>query len=200
MSSVSQSTPSPQKAEPEPVPPAQSTANATPTPSPQKAEPEPVPSAQSTANATAALPPEKALTVVPTSTQTVNAQRHIRGPLRYQITTSSPQLEAGTKFSIYTRITNPYDVPVNIDSVTTTLPVEFINVDALERAERKHKIVALIRSVQGFVPQESKFFGVFGQGKGDTCPAPARMSNEQIRSTLGGADLVLNSNPHSIRR
>ena len=68
--------------------------------------------------------------------------------MRYQITTSAPQLEAGTKFSIYTRITNPYDVPVTIKSVTTLLPVEFRDIALLERANRKHKILELISSVQ----------------------------------------------------
>jgi hypothetical protein len=74
--------------------------------------------------------------------------RSIRGPLRYQISTSSPQLEAGTKFSIYTRITNPYDVPVTITSVTTLLPVEFVDVAVLERARRKQKINQLIKTAQ----------------------------------------------------
>ena len=52
-----------------------------------------------------------------------------RGPLRYEVETSAPQLEAGKKFSIFVRITNPYDVPVQILGVDTQLPVEFLNPD-----------------------------------------------------------------------
>jgi hypothetical protein len=51
-----------------------------------------------------------------------------RGPLRYEIETSVPQLQAGTKFTVYVRITNPYDVPVTVLGVDTLLPVEFRNV------------------------------------------------------------------------
>jgi F0F1-type ATP synthase assembly protein I len=48
-----------------------------------------------------------------------------RGPLRYEIETSSTVLEAGRMFSVFLRITNPYDVPVTILSVETQLPIEF---------------------------------------------------------------------------
>jgi hypothetical protein len=48
-----------------------------------------------------------------------------RGPLRYEVDTSSPQLSAGQRFSIFVRITNPYDVPVTIRKVECTLPAEF---------------------------------------------------------------------------
>lgn len=51
----------------------------------------------------------------------------IRGPLRYNIETSSTQIEAGKKFSISIQITNPYDVPVTIHDVNTQLPVELID-------------------------------------------------------------------------
>lgn len=48
-----------------------------------------------------------------------------RGPLRYEVDTSSPQLSAGRRFSIFVRITNPYDVPVTIEKVECSLPAEF---------------------------------------------------------------------------
>lgn len=54
-----------------------------------------------------------------------------RGPLRYEIETASSQLEAGAPFSIFVRITNPYDVPVTILGVGTLLPAEFKNPDSL---------------------------------------------------------------------
>lgn len=52
-----------------------------------------------------------------------------RGPLRYEMETSSSVLEAGKMFSVFLRITNPYDVPVSIGSVATELPVEFFESD-----------------------------------------------------------------------
>ena len=55
----------------------------------------------------------------------VPTPRTIRGPLRYALETSSPQVEAGKEFSVTIQITNPYDVPVTIYHVGTTLPVEF---------------------------------------------------------------------------
>lgn len=56
-----------------------------------------------------------------------------RGPLRYEIETSVPHLEAGTRFTVYVRITNPYDVPVTIHSVDTVLPVEFKDIRPARR-------------------------------------------------------------------
>ena len=51
----------------------------------------------------------------------------MRGPLKYNIETSSPQIEAGKKFSISMQITNPYDVPVAVHDVNTQLPVELVD-------------------------------------------------------------------------
>jgi branched-subunit amino acid transport protein AzlD len=123
--------------------------------------------------------------------------RSIRGPLRYQITTSSPQLEAGTKFSIYTRLTNPYDVPVKITAVTTLLPVEFIDVASLEKTQRKRKIVQLINSVQGAESQRV-ISGVrsFFKPKSSSDPAP-RMSTQPVNS-VPESDILSESDPFSI--
>jgi len=49
-----------------------------------------------------------------------------RGPLRYQMETSTTILEAGKIFSVFICITNPYDVPVTIVSVDTQLACEFL--------------------------------------------------------------------------
>jgi len=51
----------------------------------------------------------------------------VRGPLRYEVETSSPLVEAGRPFSIFLRVTNPYEVAVEITRVEFLLPVEFIN-------------------------------------------------------------------------
>lgn len=54
-----------------------------------------------------------------------NIPQPFRGPLKYEIETSSPQLEAGRKASVFIRITNPYDIPVRVMSAHTEVPVEF---------------------------------------------------------------------------
>jgi hypothetical protein len=51
----------------------------------------------------------------------------VRGPLRYEVETSSPLVEAGRPFSIYLRVSNPYEVAVEITRVEFLLPVEFSN-------------------------------------------------------------------------
>ena len=121
----------------------------------------------------------------------------IRGPLRYQITTSSPQLEAGTKFSIYTRITNPYDVPVTIRSVTTLLPVEFIDIKPLERAQRKRKTLELISCVQEetAAAEERSWRSFFGRRKPGI--EPARLSSQPV-SSAAEEDLVSDSDAESL--
>jgi len=57
------------------------------------------------------------------------------GALRFSIEASSQQIEAGKEFSLYVKVTNPYDVPVAINNVSTKLPIEFVNITA----ERLHK-------------------------------------------------------------
>lgn len=64
----------------------------------------------------------------------------IRGPLRYKVETSSPQVEAGRDFSVSITITNPYDVPAVLKAVTTRLPAKFIDTAALSKElEAKEK-------------------------------------------------------------
>jgi|GEM_PF-5170688 len=79
------------------------------------------------AAAPGAAPPSSVL--LPAST--AGAGPPVRGPLRYQVTTSSPQLEAGRAFSVYVKITNPYPVPVKIQQINSRLPVEFQVADEL---------------------------------------------------------------------
>jgi hypothetical protein len=57
------------------------------------------------------------------------ASPSFRGPLRYEVETSSTQLEAGKSFSIFIKITNPYDLPVRIISAKTEVPVEFVDAE-----------------------------------------------------------------------
>lgn len=51
--------------------------------------------------------------------------RFLRGPLRYDVDTSSPQLEAGRAFSVFVRVTNPYESTVTLLDVSASLPTEF---------------------------------------------------------------------------
>jgi hypothetical protein len=57
-----------------------------------------------------------------------------RGDLKIDVELSKPYLVAGTEFSIFVKITNPYDVPIVINSVETHIPVELV-VSGRERSE-----------------------------------------------------------------
>jgi hypothetical protein len=52
-------------------------------------------------------------------------EQSFRGPLKYTVETSAPQLEAGRKTSISLLISNPYDVPVTIIDANTVVPAQF---------------------------------------------------------------------------
>lgn len=99
-----------------------------------------------------------------------------RGPLRYEVETASSQLEAGKSFSIFIKITNPYDLPVKIISAKTEVPVEFMDADeqpvsflqslrgsaaraeraAGRRARRSYVVSAVNVSVKEKVPVEGE--------------------------------------------
>jgi hypothetical protein len=53
----------------------------------------------------------------------------VRGPLALTPSLSSPQVTAGTDFSIFVTIQNPFDVPVTLYDVRTHLPVELLDVN-----------------------------------------------------------------------
>jgi hypothetical protein len=61
----------------------------------------------------------------------------VRGSLRLSVTTSSPQVTAGTDFSIFVLIQNPFDVPITIYQVQTHIPVELIDVNGLRLHQAK---------------------------------------------------------------
>lgn len=76
-----------------------------------------------------------------------------RGPLRYQIETSSPQIEAGKNLSLFVKVTNPYDIPVVINNLTTRLPTEFIDRTSVEKERTKKqltdKMTTILREAVG---------------------------------------------------
>jgi hypothetical protein len=52
----------------------------------------------------------------------------IRGVLRIQIKTSSAELEAGVAFSVFVKISNPFETEITIENVSCLIPVEFKDV------------------------------------------------------------------------
>lgn len=69
------------------------------------------------------------------------------GKLKYAIKTSFDNIEAGKEFSIFVNITNLYDVPVKIESVSTKLPIEFINVEQEKIVNQTQVIEEKIKQV-----------------------------------------------------
>jgi hypothetical protein len=68
----------------------------------------------------------------------------VRGSLRLNINTSSPQVTAGSDFSIFVVIQNPFDVPITIQQVQTHIPIELIDINGyrLDIARREREIAS----------------------------------------------------------
>jgi len=62
-----------------------------------------------------------------------------RGALLVTLKPSTPTLTAGSSFSISVTITNPFDVPVTIQGVSTLLPVDLYDVNATARLKEQLK-------------------------------------------------------------
>jgi len=78
----------------------------------------------------------------------------IRGPLRYQVETSTPQIEAGKEFSVFIRITNPYDVEAKLKGVTTKLPAKFQDIEALNRERKKEQYLERLHKLTNHLLSE----------------------------------------------
>jgi hypothetical protein len=67
-----------------------------------------------------------------------------RGSLRMSVSPSSAQIVAGSDFSIFVNIQNPYDVPITIYRVDTHIPVELIDVNGrrLEKARQEKELLS----------------------------------------------------------
>jgi hypothetical protein len=65
----------------------------------------------------------------------------IRGALKLAVSASSPQVSAGSHFSIFVNIQNPYDVPITIYQVQTHIPIELIDINSrfIEHARRERE-------------------------------------------------------------
>ena len=75
----------------------------------------------------------------------------VRGSLRLTVNTSSPQVTAGSDFSIFVVIQNPFDVPITIQQVQTHIPIELIDVNglrlALAQRENATKSLSVLKRV-----------------------------------------------------
>jgi hypothetical protein len=70
----------------------------------------------------------------------------VRGSLRLSIMTSSPQVAAGTDFSIFVVIQNPFDIPITVYQVQTHIPIELIDVNRLRIEQAKSEKESTPRS------------------------------------------------------
>jgi hypothetical protein len=83
------------------------------------------------------------MSTIPSDTESVatatvrSGSPPIRGPLKVDVATSSPTLEAGRNFSLLVTIANPFDIPVEVERVTTVVPVEFMDVERIRRDREK---------------------------------------------------------------
>ncbi|MGF1614155.1 MAG: hypothetical protein ACFCVA_09650 [Gammaproteobacteria bacterium] len=66
-----------------------------------------------------------------TQSSTREAKPPVRGSLRLTVSTSSPQVIAGSDFSIFVTIQNPFDTPITIYQAQTHIPVELIDVNGM---------------------------------------------------------------------
>jgi hypothetical protein len=81
---------------------------------------------------------------VPDPTSTVAVV--VRGPLKYAVDTSSPQVEAGKRFSVSVRITNPYDVPVIVRNVVMKLPAKFVEPSTVGKKTARQTVREVIEA------------------------------------------------------
>lgn len=110
----------------------------------------------------------------------------VRGPLKFTVETSSPQVEAGKKFSVSVRVSNPYDVPVVVKRVETKLPAKFVAAtakkgflqegqDALDAMVREKSLRPLVTSEGGQVVQAA------GVGDAPDGPVELQPGNSTVR-------------------
>jgi hypothetical protein len=74
-----------------------------------------------------------------TTRASVSKHSPVRGSLRLNVAASSQYVTAGSDFSIFIVIQNPFDVPITIYNVLTHIPVELIDVNGMKilRAQRE---------------------------------------------------------------
>ena len=60
----------------------------------------------------------------------------IRGAIRTLIKNSADAIAAGTEFSVFVTIQNPFEVPLTLRQVSTHIPTEFVDLDQYARAQQ----------------------------------------------------------------
>jgi hypothetical protein len=65
----------------------------------------------------------------------VSEKTMIRGSVQVEISTSTDGLVAGESFSIFVKVHNPFEVPIEIDSIRTILPINFMDMNAYQEEE-----------------------------------------------------------------
>lgn len=74
--------------------------------------------------------------------KSTNEVAPVRGSLRLQVNTSNPRVSAGSHFSIFVTIQNPFDVPITVYQVETHIPVELMDINAVRIAEATEQSAA----------------------------------------------------------
>jgi hypothetical protein len=68
--------------------------------------------------------------------ETMTSASFSRGDLMIDVDFSRPCITAGDEFSLFVKITNPFEVPIIIYSVETQMPVELVSVERWRREDR----------------------------------------------------------------
>ncbi len=94
--------------------------------------------------------------------ESASATKFLRGPLKYEVETSAPQIEAGKSFSVYVRVTNPYESPVTLVGISLPIPAEFRDKDQQDasvmdamKAGFRQELRARILEAQNVAPQST---------------------------------------------
>jgi hypothetical protein len=114
------------------------------------------------------------------------AAKFLRGPLKYDVDTSSPQLEAGKAFSLFVRVTNPYESAVSLLDISASLPTEF--------RDKDNQDTGLWRAIKQQAKEEIRGKVVVAQNV--TAPDAIASGKEQsgVLATVPGETLLQHGN------
>lgn len=79
---------------------------------------------------------------------TEESVKPIRGSVSISVTTSTENLIAGKPFSIFVKIHNPFETAISIQSVSTYIPTEFIDIDFQTRQQQIETLQGHIHDLQ----------------------------------------------------
>ncbi|MDT5041698.1 MAG: hypothetical protein QOE51_2683 [Actinoplanes sp.] len=89
----------------------------------------------------------------------------IRGPLSLTVSAATPNIVAGTDFSIFVVAQNPYDVPVTLYQIQTHIPVELLDLNQLllQRSLHENQSGAAVPSPSGWARVRRRLDGWRGR-------------------------------------